>query len=97
MAKVRLRPKARTDIEDIWLYGVKRWGLDQADSYLNELNTIFQLISENPQIAKPRHELNPPVRIHPHSSHAIVYEINDGLIDVVRVLHQNMLLSHQLS
>lgn len=47
---------------------------------------IFALIATNPQMARERGELSPPLRIHPFKSHLIVYRIeDDGDILIVRV------------
>ena len=96
MAKVKLRPKARSDLEDIWLYGVQRWGLDQADDYLKNLDETFQLLSCNPLMAKEIQDFEPPVRIHPHASHIIIYETKSTYVSVIRVLHKSMMLSRHI-
>jgi len=90
MEKVNLHPKARSDLEDIWLYGLNEWGVNQADSYLHDLNKTFLLIAGNPFIARENTEFNPPIRIHPHRSHKIVYRIEGEHVSVVRILHKSM-------
>ena len=90
MARVRLLPKAATDLADIWRHTVEKWGVQQAITYTEAINTAFEQLSETPFIYRERPEFSPPVRIAPHASHLIVYLVdNDGTI-VVRVLHQNM-------
>lgn len=40
-----------------------------------------------PALARLRKEISPPVRIHPHRAHLIIYIETDATLDVIRVLH----------
>lgn len=82
----RLLPAAEADLEDIWQYSAKQWSAEQADRYTDELASTFDLLVSMPKIAPERHEFSPPVRIHAHSRHLIVYRIDDGHLAIVRVL-----------
>ena len=78
------------DLVDIWLYTFDEWGEKQADKYLDDLDTAIKLLAEQPLISRKRTELDPPVRIHHHGHHLVVYlALGDG-ISVVRVLHESM-------
>ena len=81
----RLSPRAFEDLEDIWQYGAENWSAEQADRYVAGLATAFQMIAEMPGLARERQEFQPPVRMHPHGSHLIVYTASDepGRDDVV--------------
>ena len=48
MARFRLAPNARDDLERIWFYGLEQWGLEQADRYVLELFARFEELAENP-------------------------------------------------
>ena len=83
----RLTERAEQDIIEIYLEGLSRFGEQQADRYHQELTSLFELIALNPKMARERLELAPPVRIHPHKAHLIVYlEESDGIL-IVRVRH----------
>ena len=57
-------------------------------AYHNDLERVFELLADNPLMARERTEISPPVRIHPHKSHVIVYLVDDtGDVIVVRVRH----------
>ena len=71
----RLRPSALDDLEAIWLYTATQWSVDQADHYIRQLTAGLDLLSGQPEIARERSELVPPVRIHPVASHLIIYRI----------------------
>ena len=45
----RLRPKAIADLDSIWHYTVEAWGEDQAERYLQMLNTSFNAIAKDPE------------------------------------------------
>ena len=80
-------PLAEQDIADIWVDGADRWGVDQADRYFDAMVNLFNLLSEQPEIARLRDEFSPPVRIHPYGSHAVVYKTVETGIAIIRVLH----------
>jgi toxin ParE1/3/4 len=84
------------DLEDIWLYSVKKWGLAQTEHYLEELVTNFQFLAENPELCAEHYEFTPPVRISHYGKHLIVYLIKDDHILIIRVLHDSMELSRHL-
>ncbi len=60
--------------------------MPQAERYHRELQLVFETIAKYPHLARERHELSPPVRIHPHGAHLIVYLADDaGDVLIVRV------------
>ena len=96
MDKFRLLPAAERDLEAIWQYTTEIWGINQAHAYIDGLVDIFQLLSENPLMCRERKEFNPPVHIHHHAHHLIVFVLSEMGIDVVRVLHESMDIDTQL-
>lgn len=82
----RLTPAANADLEDIWLYTARNWSADQADRYTEALEDAFGALLGMPEIARERHEFNPPVRIHPSAQHVIVYRIQNDRLIILRVL-----------
>lgn len=84
----RLSLEAEEDIVGIAEEGVRLFGSVQARRYHDELFAIFGLIAANPRMAHERHEISPPVRIHPFKAHLVVYQIEDnGDILIIRVRH----------
>ena len=55
------------------------------------------MLGETPLICRERLEFSPPVRIHPHGRHLIVYVIDTDQILIVRVLHHSMDVPQHLS
>jgi toxin ParE1/3/4 len=83
----RLSPQAEGDLERLYREGFDRFGEKQADYYALDLIKVFELLGENPRMARLRYEIDPPVRIHPHGSHMIVYEEVDDQVVILRIRH----------
>ncbi|WHO73718.1 type II toxin-antitoxin system RelE/ParE family toxin [Rhizobium sp. BT03] len=85
--KYRTTVEADYDIVDIYVLGANQFGLPQSERYVDDLFRAFELLADNPQMARERRELNPPIRLHPHHAHMIAYVIREEDILIVRVLH----------
>lgn len=83
-----LSVQAEEDIVSIAEEGIRALGSLVAKRYHDELFAVLELIAENPRMARERHEISPPVRIHPFKAHLVVYRINeDGTVFVIRIRH----------
>lgn len=82
----RLTPKAREDLEHIWLYTAENWSHKQADRYIDGITKSFKSIVQTPLIVRERNEFSPPIHIFPHEQHLIIYVIDDDHITIVRLL-----------
>ena len=71
----KLTVQAEQDFYEIYAEGAAQFGENQADRYLAGLLRIFDLLSDNPMMARERTEVNPPVRIHPYQAHLVIYTI----------------------
>jgi plasmid stabilization system protein ParE len=47
MAEYRLSSAAERDLEGIWKYTRREWGLDQAERYTDLLTAAFQVLAES--------------------------------------------------
>ena len=54
MAEYRLSPAAERDLEGIWKYTRREWGLEQAERYTDLLSAAFQVLAEAPKSAPAR-------------------------------------------
>ncbi len=83
-----LTNKAVEDVLHIYSEGLELFGQDLTEAYYTKLEFTFQLLADNPKLARQRLELNPPVRIHPFQSHLIIYQIDDNDdVLIIRVRH----------
>ena len=94
--RYRLQPEAEKDLESIWHYTARHWGVKRAIQYIDELDEAFQLLADEPLICRERGEFCPPVRIHSHAKHLIVYALHNSGIKIVRVLHESMDIASKL-
>lgn len=85
-APYRLAPRALDDLDDIWRYSAETWSIAQADRYVDELARMFETIAAMPTLARERGEFSPPVRIHVHEGHLIVYTIAGDHVSILRLL-----------
>jgi len=90
MAEYRLSPAAEGDIEGIWRYTRKHWGLEQAHRYTDMLIAIFQELADAPKTAAACDHIRAGYRRHGVVRHVIYFRITDYGISIVRVLHDRM-------
>lgn len=87
---------AERDLIELYVFGNRHFGEKQADQYFSELENCFQLLCEAPLICRERTEFNPPIRIHNHGSHIIIYKIQIDKILIIRILRDNMDIERHL-
>ena len=82
---------AEEDLLGIFLYGIREHGLAQAEFYKNQLEQAFQIISDNPKVARLRQEISPAVRVYPAQRHLIIYMVLDDTHTayVLRIRHHS--------
>ena len=96
MLDYKLSCKADNDLKNIYKYTCQKYGEKQADKYINALEKKFGKLAKNPLLCRKREEYNPPVRIHRHKKHLVVYIREGKSILIVRVLHEKMELDNHL-
>ncbi len=85
MSRFRTSDQADEDIIAIYEQGYRLFGADQADRYLDDLDSVFQRLADFPRLGRLRTDYTPPVRILPFKAHIIVYDEGDGGIVIIRV------------
>jgi toxin ParE1/3/4 len=83
----RLSRRARDDLVDIYIEGVRAFGRRRAERYHAGLEEAFGFLKAFPRAATERADITPPVRIHPYKSHVIVYMVDGSGVRVLRVRH----------
>ncbi|MBJ7539663.1 type II toxin-antitoxin system RelE/ParE family toxin [Marinomonas transparens] len=91
MAEYRLTPKARNDMEAVWLYSLKQWGTQQTTGYIDDLTEAFNFLSKSPKAGKACDNIRTGYRKHPVLRHVIYYRETAYGVEVIRVLHDRML------
>ena len=84
----RLTRTAAEDVRRVYRESKRLFGAKQAGIYHQYLQSIFEMLSENPEAARERAEISPPVRVHPCGMHLVVYvKTDDESVLVLRVRH----------
>jgi toxin ParE1/3/4 len=83
----RLSPAAEHDLEAIWDYTALTWSRANADAYIRSLFLTFDAIVAFPDLGRELPEIAPPVRVHPHRSHMIIYRNQADHIEILRIPH----------
>jgi toxin ParE1/3/4 len=89
--------QAETDLIGIYHYSVLNYRQRQADSYTDSLKKACQFLADNPGVCRKREEFTPPVRIHHHNRHLIIYTDTQDAILIVRILHDRMAIEEHLT
>lgn len=87
MIRFTFSPAAQRDIAEIWLYTADRWGVDQADIYIQQIEHDLTAAANGSPLVRP---LDRNLRIR-SGHHFCVFRKNEaGRIVVLRVLHGRM-------
>lgn len=84
--KLEFSVAAEEDLIGIYLYGVSHFGVNQAERYYADLQNTFDTLLAYPLLAREYREFRPPVRIHFHGSHVIIFMLEPQRLFVLRVL-----------
>ncbi|WP_370690110.1 type II toxin-antitoxin system RelE/ParE family toxin [Phenylobacterium sp.] len=85
-----LSPLARKDLEGIWAYSRERWGVDQAERYLRDIQRGVESAAAHPRRGRACDDISPGYFKLAVGSHLLFYRQAGLDIDVVRILHQRM-------
>ena len=90
MSQLRLTPKARADLDAIWDYTVKHWGIERAEAYLLSLGETMKLLANQPGIGRNIDDIRKGYFSFPAASHVFVYRSQPDTVEIVRILHKSM-------
>ena len=86
MANYELSDFAQQDLDDIFVYGVRTWGLKQADAYYDALLEQLVEIASDPRRHPRADDILQGVRRRVFRSHAIYFEITDTHVLILGIL-----------
>lgn len=95
MPGYRFSKLARLDLIEIAEYTVDRWGLNQAERYLNGLDETFRRLVESPRMGRLCDQIRPGYRRVEHGKHVVIYRADADGVFICRILHQGMLPERQ--
>jgi toxin ParE1/3/4 len=86
MPSIVVRPKALTDLAEIWSY-IAEDSPRHADAFAARINRELRTLARQPRLGRERPELLEGLRSFPVDSYIIFYVPRSRGIEVVRVLH----------
>ena len=95
MSKYLLYPGAKRELEDIWYYTKQRWGEQQADKYIHEIDAHIQKAEARqiPWRRLPKQALLSEIdvyQIHYKRHYIFFRKLKNGGLGVMSVLHDAM-------
>ena len=89
--KFRISAKALEDIDAIWLYTLENWSQHQADHYYRLIFQEIEYIAGDFEAGKDIGHIRTGYRQSRVKSHLVIYRKGeDGVVEIIRVLHQMM-------
>lgn len=87
-ARLKLLAKAREDMIHLRRYSRREFGAAAADRLVDDIERAFLLLREHPFAGSEFSEAISGIRLFPARGHRIFYRVVEGVIEIVRVLHQ---------
>ncbi len=97
--KYKISQAASRDIENIWLYTIEKWSIEQADRYFNLIMDEIEYLAKDSKSGKDYSMVRKGYFRSQIKSHFIFYKINskNQEIEIIRILHQRMDIETQLN
>ncbi len=90
MRTYRLTPKAQIDLELIWDYTEKNWGVLQAEVYVQSIRKTLDGLADGSIISQSAEHIRTDYRKSLIGSHVVFFKENNDAIEVIRILHHRM-------
>jgi toxin ParE1/3/4 len=90
-------PKSKNDLRDVWRYYERVASPEIADKLLREISEAGQRLADEALMWRARSEIMPGLRsvlVHPYT---VFYRMDDGIVEIVRVLHERRDIARVLS
>ncbi|KJS09119.1 MAG: plasmid stabilization protein [Gammaproteobacteria bacterium BRH_c0] len=84
----RITPRARDDLIEIARYTSNKWGSQQRNRYLKNLELRFLWLADNPHLGKERQDIHGGYYCYPQGEHLIFYLLQPQGIDIIGIPHQ---------
>ena len=88
--KYRISATAIKDLDGIWEYTVTNWLKDQADRYHNLLMNEIEFVAENKTSGKSMNHIKEGYLVTYVKSLMVFFKRTEGIVEVIRILHQKM-------
>ena len=89
--------RAISDLEEIWLYTVEKWSIEQADRYYNLIFDEISYICKNINAGKSMEHVRKGYKASKVKSHYIFYRVLNDTVEIIRILHERMDIENRLN
>ncbi|HED18224.1 MAG TPA: type II toxin-antitoxin system RelE/ParE family toxin [Gammaproteobacteria bacterium] len=96
MPSYRLSPEAKKELLTIHAHTQYKWGIQQAQKYIDALEKKCEQLARSPHIGRERPEIKTGYRSITEGKHVIFYRVGDSGIEILRVLHGRMDIEHRM-
>jgi len=86
MANYKLSIAAKEDLIRIHQYGIKKFGMAQADKYFDTLFEYFDVIAQSPYSFESVDEIKSGYRRCVFGIDSIYYKINDDTVEIIAII-----------
>lgn len=86
MADYRISNAAKEDLIRIHHFGVKKFGVTQADKYFDTFFDYFEIIADRPFAFESVDSIKAGYRRCPCGSDTIYYRINDNIVEIMAIV-----------
>jgi len=86
MAKYKLSNVAREDLIRIHHYGVKTFGMTQADKYFDSFFVYFDIIAQRPFLFESVDFIKMGYRRCVFGSDSIYYKVNNDIVEIMTII-----------
>lgn len=90
MAEYHLSPAAQSDLQQIFDYTLREWGLEQALLYDQKLESACSALADSQAVGLECTDVRAGYRRHFVGRHVIYFRRTDYGVVVIRILHGNM-------
>jgi toxin ParE1/3/4 len=85
-----LTGKAKSDLKAIAIFTEQRWGKEQRNLYVKQMDDAFNRLADAPMTGTVCDYIKSGYRKFPQGSHVIFYKKESSCIEIVRILHKSM-------
>ena len=91
MERFYLTNEAKRDLITIAEYTQRKWGVEQRNVYIKQMDDAFHLIGDNPELGVACDYIQQGYKKFPQGSHLIFYrKTTKPYIKIIRILHKRM-------
>lgn len=94
--RLRLSREAENDLVEIAAFTQERWGDEQAEAYLRQLDQRLKLLCKRPESGRENSAIKRGYWRALEGRHVVYYRFSDKTLDVIRILHERMLPERHL-